>query len=192
MFPARAALTDIFDDVSIVITLSRSPSAKKDAGHFNLMWITPLLYRLLSLPRVSENGDTDVLGVMQEASRLGIILFLAEIRRKCGDLGVPTVVQSKKLRAVLSRPGWVRWALFEPLILWVLFFGALESEREDRGWFCNSLCVAARNLRIGEWKGVVSAVSGLLWIGDMFEEMINELRSEFDFDGLLGVNRPVL
>jgi hypothetical protein len=187
MFPARAAITSIFDDASIVITLSRSPSAKKDAGHFNLLWITPLLHRLLSLSRISEDGeDVDVLSVMQEASRLGIILFLAEIRRKCGDLGVPTEVQSRKLRAVLSMPGWSRWALFEPMILWILFFGALESEREDSGWFCNSMVLAARNLGIKEWKGVVGVVAGFLWIGDIFEGRIKELRGSFDFDGLLG------
>lgn len=199
MFPLRAAIVDIFDDVSLVITLSRSPSAKKDAGHFNLLWITPLLHCLLSLstPNLglgggigSENGEEkDVLGVMQEVSRLGIILFFAEIRRKCGDLGVPTEVQSKKLRTLLSNPGWSRWALFEPLILWVLFFGALEAERGDRGWFCNSMVLAARNIGIKDWKGVVSAVSGFLWIGDVFEGRIKELRTDFDFDKYLGAEK---
>lgn len=187
MFPSCATLTDIFDNVSIVVTISRSPSAKKDAGHFNLLWITPLLHHLLSLSLPSPNSleDQDLLGTMQEASRLGIILFFAEIRRKCGDLGVPTEVQSKKLRAALSRPGWSRWALFEPLILWLLFFGALESEREDRGWFCNSMVLAARNLGVQEWKGVVGAGAGFLWIGDIFKARIKELRGGFDFDGLL-------
>jgi hypothetical protein len=47
--------------------------------------------------------------------------------------------------------------------------GALESEREDQNWFCNSICLAARNLGITEWKGIVGAVAGFLWIGDLFE-----------------------
>ena len=178
-FNPSHVLTSIFDDLNAAIQHTESRSAQNQTWRqvtFIIHWIDPVLHRLLNInSNVRRNGSASVI---QEACRLGIILFLAEVRRKCGVMCVTTTVYISKLKDLLLKTDdRVDWTQFSLLRLWLLFFGMVESgQQPEADWYADSVCKVAERLQLAPWDGIVTAVKSVLWFEDIFESKIEQFR----------------
>lgn len=122
IFPRGHQLNDIFSNLTAAVTDTVFKTTKKEFWrdvNFILYWLDPIMHKLLCLR--SE------LTSFQEVCRLGIILFMGQIQRNCGKLGVSSAVYVRKLKALfLATQDKIDWTPHTQLLLWVLFFGMLE------------------------------------------------------------------
>ena len=109
--------------------------------------------------------------ITKEACRLGIMLFLGEVRRRCGVQGVVTTVYTAKLKDLLEKSkGSMEWEPFNHLLLWLLFFGLLESQEDQEiDWYAGSICELTGGLTDSSWMGALATVKRFLWFDNVFE-----------------------
>jgi hypothetical protein len=145
---------------------------------FVIHWIDPVIHTLLNMDPNFDHNDSS--SVVQEACRLGLILFLGELRRKCGVMCVSTKVYLIKLKTLLSETNeHVEWDLCKPLRLFVLFFGMLESWKQpEAGWYAEAVSIEARGSRITSWEDIVAAAKSFLWFDDIFDSEIENFRND--------------
>jgi hypothetical protein len=117
---------------------------------------------LLSIPDKLDVADPSY--NYYEASRLGGILYLAEIRRRFGVFPVWSTVQLRKLRKVLSAAdgSWQKMTLWK---LWIITIAALEATSDDeRCFFGHGLKEIIVELGLRDHGDLNSALHGFLWI----------------------------
>jgi len=87
----------------------------------------------------------------------------------------------------MSRTGMaVDWSPCHPLLLWILFFGLLESWTvPQQHWFLTTLVAVAKTMGIGSWDAIVEAVKGFLWFEPVFDAKLEIFREPST--ALLGV-----
>ena len=174
IFPPGHQLNDIFSDLTAAIAHTDFKTMKKEFWrdvNFILYWLDPIMHKLLCLR--SE------LTPLQEVCRLGIILFTGPIRRNCGKLGVDSTVYVRKLKDLfLATQDKIDWTPHTQLLLWVLFFGMLETWRlPEQCWYVSSLCLTARGLGLDSWAEVVESVSNFLWMENIFETDLDRFQN---------------
>ena len=125
----------IFQSLNTAISHTQLDQSHDDKWSFIEYWIDPIIHRLLSIDPPSEADITTAL--LYEMCRLGICVFVGSIRRNCGKLGASTKVYVKKLKELLSHPGNANVVMVPRMfILWILFFGMLESVGlDEEEWF---------------------------------------------------------
>jgi hypothetical protein len=148
---------------------------------FIIRWIDPVLHRLLSLDSNFNMNDSS--STIQEACRLGLILFLGEVRRKCGVMCVSTKIYVSKLKALLSDADeHMDWTPLNLLRLWLLFFGMLESRHHpEANWYAHSLSIVVKEMMISSWDNVVATVKKFLWFQDIFDSEVEMFRDDVMF-----------
>jgi hypothetical protein len=126
-----------------------------------------------------EPDPDDPWSIVQEASRLGILLFLGEIRRQCGALAVSTRLYVTKLKAFMDSLGTtIDWTSSNLLLLWIIFFGLLESwELPEQDWYVVSVQVVMSRMGIQSWDYAVDKVKSFMWIDNIYDERIELFRS---------------
>ena len=144
---------------------------------FVLQWIDPIMHRILGIEAevISPGNESRIIN---EACRLGIFLFLAEVRRKCSIQGVSSPLYVSKLRRLIEqRQESVNWDRLSYLLLWILFFGFLESrEDEDIDWYAKTICEVTGESGVESWHRVMAAAKRFLWFNDVFESHGERLR----------------
>ena len=178
-FPTHLELINILDDLAKVILIMRAKSADGQLwqdSRFAVLWISPIVHRLLSLaPNVEPN---ETAGTIQECCRLGAILFLGELRRKFGLYPIYLGRHVHQLKRVLSKH-WTDWTPFGPLLLWVLVSGTIESsEGEERSWFVDSTAQVAHDLGLHSWKDIMAVLSKLLWLDEVFNVVCESFQGD--------------
>ena len=130
-------------------------------GVFAAMEILPLLHRLLSLSGAAVN-ITERESIVLQACRLASILYLAEIRRLFGVMGIVSEFQTEKLRNILESSA-DDWNDFGLLKMWCLAMGAMESSGSLRNWYIIVLVKEGEKLGIRGWDEIERQLRGVLW-----------------------------
>ena len=183
LFPTSNPLNGILDDIQTALNHAKMRSARNELWikvEFASLWIDPISWKLLGLKRDVDPNDSP--SIIQEATRLSIILFFGEIRRKCGALAVSTLVHMKKHKALMISVGMdADWSMAQPLLLWVIFFGFFESwQQPEYDWYLGTLVRAANNMRLLSWDEVVNSVRSFLWLGPIHNERLGKFRESFE------------
>jgi hypothetical protein len=181
VFDESHTLTAIFEDLRKAIQQTMSRVAQNHEWRrvtFIIQWIDPVIHGLLNLD-LNVNWH-DSASIIHEACRLGIILFVGEVRRKCGVMCVSTKVYVSKLQVLLlNTDEYVDWTPFNLLRLWLLFFGMLESRQQPEArWYVESVRIVVDRLNIGSWEGVVAAVKRVLWFEGIFDPELENFRED--------------
>jgi hypothetical protein len=176
-FPMRLDWISIFDDIVHLISLDRAFNEQQlILAITSGSWIEPVLVRLLSVRPLYHGGDRE--HVMEEVCRLGTLLFLAPFWRILGQSPVRTTAISRNLRSLLLRHVVV-WGELKPLLTWVLYFAAVETdELAERSQFVSMLAVLAMNLGLGVWEEVLLMVKSVVWVETVFAGSDELVRDE--------------
>ncbi|KAH7403648.1 hypothetical protein BKA64DRAFT_669617 [Cadophora sp. MPI-SDFR-AT-0126] len=180
--PRDHILTKAFDDLLRAINYTKIRKARNEDWievRFIVFWIDPIIYNVLG--QGPETQPSDGPSAVQETTRIGLILFLFKLRRVCGQLGVSTTLFVKKLKTLASTMAWkTLWSACEPLLLWVLFIGMLESWRtEDEDWYTETTAMAAHWMGLRSWDDTSKAVKQFPWIDGLFDDECERSRAGF-------------
>ena len=175
-------MTKAFDDLLRAINYIKIRTARNDDWievKFIVFWIDPIVHGILG--QGPDTQPSDGPSVVQETARIGLILFLFKLRRVCGQLGVSTTFFVKKLRTLASTLAWkTLWNTSEPLLLWVLFVGMLESfGTEDEGWYVETTAMAAHWMGIKSWNDTLETVKQFPWIDGLFDDECDRSKETF-------------
>jgi hypothetical protein len=130
-YPDRAEIMDIFDDMARV-SVHLESEEHRTSGHvynnvvFSSTVINGIIFRLLQAQPTSRTSPENLSGALQEAIRLGLLLFIAEPRRRFGLHPVNTTMHVQKLNKVITNTN-LDWEGFEDLRLWITTMGILEA-----------------------------------------------------------------
>lgn len=136
-------------------------------------WVDPLSHRLLD--GGIELQDIDETNFVNESCRLGALILLSKIRRRFGARLVFTGVETERLRTLLEIYG-EEWKSFKAMLLWTAILAALETDNEDRQWFCDIIGNTAKAMNLHEWDEIIVHASNLLWVGDVLDKECDNLR----------------
>lgn len=150
--------------------------------------IIGLVHRLLSAQSVIDIERPET--TFREATRLALLLFLAEIRRRFGLHPVDSRLHVQKLQSVLANDT-VDWTAMGPLRLWVVSMGVLEALTDPE-----------LGLLVGEWArkafsgGVTtigqaeSLLRGVMWVDNLHGAMFQEKQERFFGKGPVLAPKP--
>ncbi len=172
-------MISIFDELQRAIEVSRLKTARNQQWrvvNFVIFQIYPFVHQMLSMGLVANPNDR--WSIVQEASRLGILLLLGEIRRQCGALGVATRLYVRKLKLFMESLGTtVDWTSANLLLLWIMFFGFLESwELPEQDWYVESIHAVMARTTLRSWDDVIERVKSFLWVDDIYDKRIEVFR----------------
>ena len=141
-YPFRPEILSVLEDIAKFSSYISNAALQSSGSiyknfEFSFQNLIPLLHRLLDLSVARIDMD-HVGNMMQEAVRLGCLLYMAGIKRIFGFISRTPKTISHKIYVVLQR-GVEDWAGFEILYLWCLAMGAMESFGEDKRWFLSTL-----------------------------------------------------
>ncbi|KAF2105256.1 hypothetical protein BDV96DRAFT_608395 [Lophiotrema nucula] len=129
-------------------------------------WMEPIIHRLLSL-RPMRHGIETRGAIIEEACRIGTLLFLSRSWREFGVLSIRTTLLRRNLLAMLRRY-FAEWGRLRPLLLWVLVQAAQEAESQaERYQFNIRISMVMSKLNIADWDGLVEVLKGVVWSGEI-------------------------
>ncbi|RDW74202.1 hypothetical protein BP5796_07644 [Coleophoma crateriformis] len=141
-YPERCKIMDLIEDImrfsgyvanSAVQTFGR---IYKDL-EFSFQNLIPLVHRLLSISAMALDIEDDG-SIIQEAVRLGYLLYIAGIKRIFGVIGIGSKAHPQKLCSLLKQIN-MNWEEFGLIRSWCLAMGAMEALGDDKMWFLESL-----------------------------------------------------
>ena len=179
--PEDHLLTRAIHDTRIAIEFTRYKEAKSERWKnvkFLTYWVDPILHTLVGNSIAAVDSES----VMQEATRVGLILFLCKLRYISGQLGVETILFVKKLKMLLLHGGLgVYSGSLEPMLLWIVVVGLLESwNRQERIWFLEMTVNLALEMSLQSWDTVVIMVKDVFWVDVAFDDEMERCRVEFE------------
>ncbi len=175
IFPDGHLMIDVFNDLLSATELAHRKAAAGQTWatvDFLLTRMYPIIKLIASKSQVEL---FDSWGIVQEASRLGVFLFLGEIRRRCGALGVSTTLFVAKLKSFMSIMGnTIDWHPCHPILLWILFFGTVESwGLSEQDWFLEEVLSVAKRMNILSWVEIAETVRRFLWIDNIYAAKVD-------------------
>jgi hypothetical protein len=167
----------IFDDIFQLISLDRAFSMEQLVlAVTSGSWIEPTLYRLLAIRPLLHGNRPDQ--VIEEVCRLGTLLFLSPLWRLLGRSPVWTAAISRNLLVVLT-VNRAEWNELRPLLLWVLYFAAIETkDPAERSLYVSMLAIVIMGMQLQEWDKMMQAVKGVLWVEKVFAGSDELIRDE--------------
>jgi hypothetical protein len=135
----------------------------------------PLQYCLLNTS-VLEIDVKDSSAAIAQACRLACILYLAEIRRLLGVIGMTSTLQTRKLRSFLEMSDG-KWEGLELLRMWCLALGAIESTGPLRVWFVGEMKRIMEQLGLESLDEAEGELRELLWFDDVHSPLFHDLHS---------------
>jgi hypothetical protein len=135
-------------------------------------WTNSIVHKLLTIRhmRTNDPGQPSHNPFIDEACRLGLLLFLAEIRRRCGIHPTRTGVTTEKLAAHLRTNSPIFQQIEHPLFLWLLVMGAMEAppNRDTRVYFLQSIRLVMEQLYVDGWEALLRVLRGVLWSDEVY------------------------
>lgn len=140
-------------------------------------WVNPVVHTFLSRRPPADLESTGSL--MQEACRLGMLLYLNHVRRFLGILPSYTGIVANRLKSHLMTnyehlmgdwrgEAWI-------LQIWVLYMAVFGLQGEsDEAWFFRVLGKSLKRHGISDWGDVLRILKSVLW----FEEVFNRPNDE--------------
>jgi hypothetical protein len=174
-------MMDIFTDLSILtITLKENSSAKFLFGDpdFPGFGLYPVMYKLLVIQARSEQDELKAL--VQEICRLGGMLIIAEVRRKCGVSPVVTKVQMKKLRNIFETNPMIWDERLAFLRVWVLSLaGCVVSTDAERAKVVEAMIQSRIFVAFPQWDDIIEHISQMWWIDEIFSPKSRDLEHDY-------------
>jgi hypothetical protein len=165
----------------------RTASAVYEDAHFTGTFINIFLFHLLSARPMSDDIDSNA--ALRESVRLGLLLFLACLKRRFGLYPVTFKIHVEKLVVVLAKDQQA-WTGFEQLKLWIIAMGLLEatdvahiSQLRER-WR-----TALEQEAFGDQLQVESALKDIMWIESIHGRRYSEVKERF-WDSCMGDQLP--
>lgn len=125
-------------------------------------WTNLIIHRLLRM-RPKEASSMSKETVIEEACRLGTLLFMVMVWRCYGVSPVVSSIIVKKLKALLDmyQPSWGRlW----PIHLWAVYLGAVEAEGTlEESWYHEEMATLIKSYLVRDWDEAMKEVRGVLW-----------------------------
>jgi hypothetical protein len=153
-FPHHHAIPNILDDLAIVTAHLISESSRTAGAIWTDsiatgIWVNPIVHSLLQL-RIERPDCSNCNDVLQESFRIAAMLFLAWIKFHTGFISALTMTQVTRLKACLSNEGRAHWEKLEPLKLWILVMGGMNSEEcsAESLWFRFEILETARRTNV--------------------------------------------
>ena len=144
-----------------------SSHSKRSNPYGEAAWTNPLIYRLLVFRPIEWHGTSNA-AVLQEACRLGALLFLVPLWRLTGVSPVFSESLVGKLRVLLMSYS-VEWYGLWKLKLWVFYMGAVEADAaNDRYWYEDAIVEIMDEQGILDWEEGLLYVKEVLWVGEVF------------------------
>ena len=147
-----------------------------DDGVFAGLHVVPLLSKLLSI-RYETLGSTPPFA-RQEACRIGALLYLAGIRHRFG-VGLKAGVYIPKLKDVIIAQDGSNLETTDPILLWVLFLGGVQSLRHaEHKWYISAIADLIVRRQWSMWEQLMAIVHQVLWVEGILEVECEEFRRE--------------
>jgi hypothetical protein len=182
LYPSQALLLDIFDDTARFGIHLASEEART-AGHvytdvvFAGNLIIGLVHRLLSAQQAVDPELPET--IFAEATRLALLLFLAEIRRRFGLHPIDSRVHVQKLHRVLENDA-ADWKSLAMLRLWVVSMGVLEAVEElEAGWLVGEWARRAFSEDVTTAGQAERLFQGVMWIDTVHGVMFRGKQEQF-------------
>lgn len=138
--------------------------------------VMPLLYRLLELDLGSGQYDPPLL--KEQTCRIGVILYLAAVRRQFG-VSLATDVFIPKLRGTIENWQPSDMVGMEPPLLWVVMICGMQSfHHAEHWWFVSKTAVLISAIAYDSWQSVMELISQILWIPGILEVECEEFHVE--------------
>ncbi|KAH7075765.1 hypothetical protein BKA63DRAFT_512323 [Paraphoma chrysanthemicola] len=175
--PLQLDWITIFDDVGQLISLDRAFTGEQlMLANTSGSWMEPAMYRLLAI-RPLKHGD-DPEHVMEEVCRLGTLLFLSPFWRLLGQSPVWTAAISRNLLLVLTE-NKVQWNELKPLLVWTLYFAAIETnDLAERSLYVSMLAAVMMSMQLQQWDEIMQVLQGVLWVDKVFAGIDELIRDE--------------
>lgn len=123
-------------------------------------WIGAILHSLLHFRPLRFNVTRAA--IIEEVSRIGTLLFLAPIWRTFSSHPVTTAALRNNL-LVIIKAHFALWGELRPLLLWILFHSARESEQEqERNEFLVRMAMISSTMGIQSGDEMLNIVLGVL------------------------------
>jgi hypothetical protein len=186
--PMQRDWITIFDDVAQLISLDQAFNIEQlMLANTTGSWMEPAMYRLLAIRPLLHSNNSEQ--VMEEVCRLGTLLFLSPFWRLLGLSPVRTAVISRNLLLVLTE-NRVDWNELRPLLVWVLYFAAIETkDLAERGQYVSMLAAVMAAMQLQEWDEIMQIVKGVLWVEKVFagsDELIQDEMMQIINEQLVG------
>ena len=155
----------------------RTASAIYEDAGFTGTFVNIFLFHLLSARPLSDDIDSNA--TFREAVRLGLLLFLACLKRRFGLYPVTFKIHLEKLLAVIEKDK-DDWKELKPLKLWIIAMGLLEATSEahitqlKKEW----VTVLERE-RCDDQHQVESSLKDIMWIEGIHGKRYNEVKDRF-------------
>jgi hypothetical protein len=134
-------------------------------------WTNPIIHQLLTIRpmHIDDLDPPSPRAIFEEACRLGLLLLLAEIRRRCGVQPTRTAALTEKLAAHLRAYSSTFEECEYPLLLWLLMMGATEmpADHETRGFFLQNMHSVVCEHHIEGWEALLRILRGVLWADEV-------------------------
>ncbi|KZF20166.1 hypothetical protein L228DRAFT_284902 [Xylona heveae TC161] len=188
-FPRASEISFIFEDLSLAIeylALEAKINPLRVWSDYGIVgfWLMPLIHRLLSLLSLNGTTEHEPSHDLEHIWRLGMILFLADIRRKAGFAPMLTRIPLMHLKAhienlfLLPDDHCVR--KFWELQLWVLAYASMEATYDPayRKWFVSHLAAAIMKYCGGSWSVAERCLKAMPWIDIVHSTKLDQLRND--------------
>lgn len=140
-------------------------------------WVNPVVHTFLSQRQTVDLARTGSL--MQEACRLGMLLYLNHVRRFLGILPSYTGIVASRLKSHLIANyehlmvDWIGEAWI--LQIWILYMGGFGLQGEpDEAWFFRTLGTSLKRHGISDWSDVLQLLKTVLWFEEVFDRPNDE------------------
>ena len=145
-------------------------------GVFAGLHIVPLIGKLLS---IRENDAVHDAGpARQEACRIGALLYLGAIR-SCFGVHLTPEIHILKLKNAITTWGEISIGETNPLLLWLLIIGGLNSlGHHDNNWFVSAVMTIVRNLQLNTWEDLMNSMGSVLWVQGILQGECTELHKK--------------
>jgi hypothetical protein len=175
--PMQLDWITIFDDVVQLISLNQAFSMEQlKLANTSGSWLEPAMYRLLAIrPLLHRNNP---IKEIEEICRLGTLLFLSPFWRLLGQSPVRTAAISRNLMLVLRKSS-AEWGELRPLLVWVLYFAAIETkDLAERSQYVSMLATIAMSMQLQQWDELMQVLKGVLWVEKVFAGSDGVIRDE--------------
>ncbi|KAH8898164.1 hypothetical protein GQ53DRAFT_837144 [Thozetella sp. PMI_491] len=158
-------------------TFSRaSVNTKSSVSTIAGAWVNPMVHVLLSWRPLELSAEPAAL--VQEAFRLGALLYLAPIWRHFGVAPVISDRLVRNLQNLLDDPAIDRNENWK-VILWALCVGACETQADDQvEWFAKTIVSMLREQRIQSWEDAMVHVRDVLWVDEVLAARASKLEAQ--------------
>ena len=145
-------------------------------------------YQLLTRPSLSEVDDALLYphdASLDEAFRLGALIFMKEMLREFAFAVTGAKILVKKLRVCLT-PILSAGTASNVIVLWLLFVSGMSAREEgDKKWFTTHLASIGRELNVVTFGDVKVVLQKVAWIGRILDGQARGLWAEVE--GVMGV-----